>query len=48
MGIQKNRTDEPFCRAGIEVRHGEQIYAQGSGGVNWEGCTDIPTAPCVK
>ena len=29
-------------------RHGEQTYGRGSGGVNWESRTDIPTVPWVN
>ena len=29
-------------------RHGEQTYGQGSGVVNWESRTDIPTVPWVN
>ena len=49
-GLQKNGTDKPICRAGIET-HIENRFMDtvgaGEGGTNWESSTEIHTLPCV-
>ena len=51
-GIQKNGTDEPVCRAGLETQMqrtdvcGHKVGREG--GMNWEIRFDINTLPCVK
>ena len=49
--VSKNGTDEPICRAGIELlTHGTDVDARGEGenGTNWEIETDIYPLLCVK
>ena len=50
-GIQKNGTDEPICRAGIEIQT-QRIYMWTQGAnEGWDelrGDIDIYTPPCVK
>ena len=51
-GIQKNGTDEPICRAGIETQTQRMDMwtrgREGAGGMNWEIRFDINRVPCVK
>ena len=57
-GTQKNGTDEPVCREGIETQmqrtnvrtpRGESVRGVGDGGViNWEIEIDIYTLICIK
>ena len=52
-GIQKNGTDEPISRAGIETQTQRMntwtLGREGEGGTNWEiMCQYIYTLPCVK
>ena len=48
-GIQKNGTDEPICKAGIETQMQKHVDTEGKeGGTNWEISTDIYTLPYVK
>ena len=51
--IQKNGTDEPICRAGIEMQmEGTDLWTQGWGkggsGMNRDSSFDICTLPRVK
>ena len=49
--IQKNGTDEPICRAGIEtdIENGHvDTEGEEEGGTNLENSSDIYTLPCVK
>ena len=54
-GIQKNGTDEPVCKAGIETQmqrtnvwtpRGKVVG--GGGGMNWEIGIDMYTLMCIK
>ena len=52
MESQKNGTDEPICRAGLETKtYGMDLWTQQGeeeGGTNWEISTEIHTLACVK
>ena len=53
-GVQKEGTDEPVCRAGMQGRHREQTYGNGrwgekrEGEANGEGGMEASTWPYVK
>ena len=49
-GIQKNGTDEPVCKAGIETQTQRTPRAEngGAGGMNWEIGIDTYTLICTK
>ena len=46
--IQKNRTDEPICGAGIKMPMQRTIRWAWQRGMNWEAGIDIRALSCVK
>ena len=51
MESRKNGTDEPICRAGIEMhmsRMDLRTQREGKDGMNWESSVDIYALPWVK
>ena len=48
---KKNGTDEPICRAGLEMQTENELVdtaGEGKGDMNWENSTDIYTLPWVN
>ena len=49
LNIQENGTDEPICRAGIDIwMYRVDTVGKGEDGRNWESSIGIYILPCIK